>query len=83
VALVTDGDDQTDDFPLIHGDIGVARCYLLAEEGDRTVILMEHCAETGGDASHSSMKSRPKSGSCSTGAVGEGRYRAQNASMLE
>jgi hypothetical protein len=78
-----DDDDQTGDLPLIRGDIGVVRCYLLAEEGDRTIILMEHCGETGGDASHSSMKSRPKFGSCSTDAVGEGRYRAQNASALE
>jgi hypothetical protein len=45
VTPVAHDDDQTDEFPLISGKLGMAQCDLLAEEGNGIVALMKNKVE--------------------------------------
>jgi hypothetical protein len=42
---VAHDDDQTDEFPLISGKLGMSQRDLLAEEGDGTIALMKNGTE--------------------------------------
>jgi hypothetical protein len=71
---------QSDELMLIGRQLGVARGHLVTKENATAPLPWCNTAPTPEpDASHSTMKSRSKSGSCNTGAIVKACCRVRNA----